>query len=55
MTYLLDTSGISALMREEPAMESWLASLAEVDLVVTCTIARGEVLFGLEKLAAGQA
>jgi len=51
VTYLLDTNGISALMREDASMAAWLGSLSAVDRVATCTIARGEILFGLERLA----
>jgi len=54
VTYLLDTSAISALMREDRPMASWLASLGSSDLVTTCAIVRGQVLFGLERLAAGR-
>ena len=54
MTYLLDTSAISALMRADPRMESWLSSIGLEDRVVISTIARGEILFGLERLALGR-
>ena len=54
MTYLLDTSVISALMRADPGMATWLSSIGADDRVVTCTIARGEILFGLERLAPGR-
>ncbi len=54
MIYLLDTSAISALMREDPRILSWLASLESDDRLVTCTIVRGEILFGLERLSEGQ-
>jgi predicted nucleic acid-binding protein len=52
--YLLDTSVISALMRADPAMATWLSSIGADDRVVTCTIARGEIQFGLERLAPGR-
>ena len=35
-------------------MASWLASPTADDLVTTCAIVRGEILFGLERLAAGR-
>jgi Predicted nucleic acid-binding protein, contains PIN domain len=35
-------------------MASWLSSIGVDDRVVTCTIARGEILFGLERLAPGR-
>lgn len=35
-------------------MASWLASVPPDDRVVTCSVARGEILFGLERLPQGQ-
>ena len=35
-------------------MASWLSSIGVDDRVVICTIARGEILFGLERLAPGR-
>jgi predicted nucleic acid-binding protein len=49
--YLLDTNAISALMRADSRMASWLSSIGPNDRVVICTITRGEILFGLERLA----
>lgn len=54
MIYLLDTNAISALMREDARMASWLSSIGADDHVVICTITRGEILFGLERLAPGR-
>ena len=54
MVYLLDTNAISALMRADVRMASWLSSIGADDRVVICTIARGEILFGLERLAPGR-
>ena len=54
MTYLLDTNAISALMRADTRMASWLSSIGPDDRVVVCAIARGEILFGLERLARGR-
>jgi predicted nucleic acid-binding protein len=54
VTYLLDTNGISALMREDASMAAWLGSVSATDRVATCTIALGEILFGLERLALGR-
>jgi len=54
MTYLLDTNAFSDLMREHPAFDKRLASLAENDLITICPIVRGEILFGLEKLESGR-
>jgi predicted nucleic acid-binding protein len=52
--YLLDTNAISALMRVDVRMASWLSSVGADDRVVICTITRGEILFGLERLAQGR-
>ena len=54
MIFLLDTNCISALMREDAGMASWLSSVSTDDRVVMCTIARGEILFGLGRLAPGR-
>ena len=54
MTYLLDTNAISDLMRAAPRIENWMAELDQRDRVVTCTIVRGEVLFGIAKLPEGR-
>lgn len=35
-------------------MAAWLSSVAIEDRVVMCTIARGEILFGLGRLAPGR-
>ncbi|MGA2115195.1 MAG: PIN domain-containing protein [Bryobacteraceae bacterium] len=54
MIYLLDTNAISALMRADARMASWLSSIGVDDRVMICAIARGEILFGLERLAPGR-
>ena len=54
MNYLLDTSTLSHLIREEPAVLARLASLSPSNRVVTCTIVRGEILQGLHRLADGR-
>jgi predicted nucleic acid-binding protein len=54
VTYLLDTNAISDLMRAAPRIENWMAGLDRSDRVVTCTIARGEILFGIARLPAGR-
>lgn len=54
MIYLLDTNAISALMRADTALASWLSSLGADERVVTCAIVRGEILFGIERLAPGR-
>jgi predicted nucleic acid-binding protein len=52
--YLLDTNAISAVMRMDARMALWLSSIGVDDRVVICTITRGEILFGLERLAPGR-
>jgi predicted nucleic acid-binding protein len=54
VVYLLDTSVIGALMRADARMATWLSSIGADDRVAICTIARGEILFGLERLAPGR-
>ena len=54
MIYLLDTSAIGALMRADIGMASWLSSIGADDRVAICAITRGEILFGLERLAPGR-
>ena len=54
MIYLLDTSAVSALMRADAGIASWLSSIGADDRVVICTVVRGEILFGLERLAPGR-
>lgn len=54
MIYLLDTSAFSALMRADAAVAAWLSSVGVNDRVVICTICRGEILFGLERLSPGR-
>ena len=54
MTYLLDTNAISELMRAAPRIENWMAGLDERDRVVTCSVVRGEVLFGIARLPHGK-
>lgn len=41
-------------MRADERMASWLSSIGADDRVVFCTITRGEILFGLERLAPGR-
>jgi predicted nucleic acid-binding protein len=41
-------------MRADARMASWLSSIGVDDRVVICTIVRVEILFGLERLAAGR-
>jgi tRNA(fMet)-specific endonuclease VapC len=41
-------------MRADARMAAWLSSLGLDDRVVICAIVRGEILFGLERLAPGR-
>src|SRR5215471_368395 len=41
-------------MRTDAKMAAWLSSTGTDDRVVICTVTRGEVLFGLERLAQGR-
>jgi len=54
VTYLLDTNAISDLMRSASHIENWMAGLDPGDRVVTCTIVRGEILFGIARLPLGR-
>jgi predicted nucleic acid-binding protein len=52
--YLLDTNAISDLMRADARIENWISALDRGDRVVTCTIVRGEILFGIARLPEGR-
>lgn len=54
MIYLLDTNAVSDLMRGSPRIETWMEGLEQSDRVVTCTIVRGEILFGIARLPPGK-
>ena len=54
MIYLLDTNAISDLMRADTRIENWISTLDRGDRVVTCTIVRGEILFGIARLPEGR-
>lgn len=51
---MLDTNAFSDLMREHPKMDDRLDELADKDQVVICTIVRGEIRFGIERLPHGK-
>ena len=53
MIYLLDTSTISALMRELPSAVSRLERLSAPDNAAIRSVARGEVLYGIRRLPDG--
>ncbi|MGH7801158.1 MAG: PIN domain-containing protein [Thermodesulfobacteriota bacterium] len=50
MTFLHDTTAFSDLIREHPKMDSHLASLSPTDRVVICSVVRGEIRYGIERL-----
>ena len=50
VTHLLDTNAVSDLMKAAPRIENRMAGLDRGDRVVTCTIVRGETLFGIARL-----
>jgi tRNA(fMet)-specific endonuclease VapC len=50
MMFLLDTNAFSDLMRDHPKVGVRLASLAATDQVVICSIVRGEIRYGIERL-----
>ena len=54
MTYLLDTSAFTGLMKEDPHVRAWLSALNPEDHVVICTIVEGEVIYGIAKLTEGK-
>jgi predicted nucleic acid-binding protein len=53
MVFLLDTNAFSDLMRKRPGSLARLGALSATDRVATCTIVRGEILYGIHKLPAG--
>jgi predicted nucleic acid-binding protein len=52
--YLLDTTAFSALMRRAPNVRARIESLSSNDRVFICAITRGEILYGLIRLARGK-
>jgi predicted nucleic acid-binding protein len=52
--YLLDTTAFSALMRRATNVRTRLANLGSSDRVLICAITRGEILYGLIRLAEGK-
>jgi predicted nucleic acid-binding protein len=50
MIFLLDTNAFSDLMRDHPKIDARLTSLAATDQVVICSIVRGEIRYGIERL-----
>lgn len=54
MIFLLDTNAFSDLMSENPQMGIHLANAAISDQVIICSIVRGEILYGIERLSLGK-
>ena len=55
MDYLLDTSTCSFLMARVPYVTAHFDSLSDLnDYLFTCTIVRGEILFGIQRLPIGR-
>lgn len=54
MTYLLDTTAFSDLLREHPKMTARLERLAPESTVMICAIVRGEIVYGIERLPDGR-
>jgi len=54
VTYLLDTTTFSALMRRAAKARARIANLGTSDRAVICTITRGEILYGLTRLPLGK-
>jgi predicted nucleic acid-binding protein len=50
MIFLLDTNAFSDLMREHPQLDARLASVSSTDRVVICSVVRGEIRYGIERL-----
>jgi predicted nucleic acid-binding protein len=50
MTFLLDTTTFSDLMREHPKVDARLGSISSTDRVVICSVVRGEIRYGIERL-----
>lgn len=54
MIYLIDTTAVSDAMADDAPTLARIAAARAADRVVTCSIVRGEVLFGIERLPFGQ-
>jgi len=52
--FLLDTTTFSDLVRDDPHTEGKLAGIAPADRVAICSIVRGEVRHGIERLPSGK-
>ena len=50
MTFLLDTNAFSDLMREHPKIDARLANISSMHRAVICSVVRGEIRYGIERL-----
>ena len=53
-SYLLDSTTFSFLMERRPEVVARMESVAPGDRVAICTIVRGEILYGLERMPPGR-
>src|SRR5438132_943723 len=54
MLFLLDTNAVSDYMRENPRIDTRLASLGGGNTAAICTIVRGEIIFGISRVPQGK-
>ena len=52
-SFLLDSTTLSFLMERRPEVMAHMASVEQADRVAICTIVRGEILYGLERMPNG--
>jgi predicted nucleic acid-binding protein len=52
--YLLDTNAVTDAMNEHPTLQARAAASSASDRVTVCSIVRGEILYGIERLAPGR-
>ena len=50
MIFLLDTNAFSDLMREHPKVDDRLKTVSSQHRVVICSVVRGEIRYGIERL-----
>ncbi|MCI0392836.1 MAG: PIN domain-containing protein [Acidobacteria bacterium] len=54
MIFLLDTNAFSDLMRNHPKVDARLANVPATDRAVICSVVRGEIRYGIERLPQGK-
>lgn len=54
MIYLLDMNAVTDAMNEHPTLQARVAAAPAADRVTVCSIVRGEILYGIERLAPGR-